>query len=158
MRAGGTGDGAALVPTARIPFIVSMSNLPFPSAQATADTLRSIERSRLRALVARNFELAAPLHATDFQLVTPVGMVLSRSHYLGAVDAGHLVYVAWDPQDIEVRVHGEMAALRYRSTMQVTFGAHQVPKADYWHTDLYEQRDGAWQVVWSQATGVQSAP
>jgi hypothetical protein len=39
--------------------------------------------------------------------------------------------------------------------MQVSFGTHQVPQADYWHTDLYEQRDGTWQVVWSQATTIQ---
>jgi len=25
----------------------------------------------------------------------------------------------------------------------------------YWHTDLYERRDGQWQVVWSHATEIQ---
>ena len=24
----------------------------------------------------------------------------------------------------------------------------------HWHTDLYERRDGRWQVVWSHATGI----
>jgi hypothetical protein len=26
--------------------------------------------------------------------------------------------------------------------------------ARYWHMDVYEQRDGRWQVVWSQATQI----
>lgn len=132
-----------------------MSNHLEPSAHSTADTLRTIERSRVRALVQRNVDLAAPLHAADFQLVTPVGMTLTRAQYLGVIQSGHLVYTSWDPQDIDVRLHDHVAALRYRSSMQVSFGAHQVPRADYWHTDLYEQRDGGWQVVWSQATTIQ---
>jgi hypothetical protein len=123
-----------------------------------ADALRSLERARLRALVARDIEFAASVHAADFQLVTPVGMVLSKVQYLGAIEAGHLVYVSWDPHDIDVRAHERVAALRYRSTMQVTFGAHQVPQAEYWHTDLYEKRSDDWQVVWSQATGIQPTP
>ncbi|CAN7503828.1 nuclear transport factor 2 family protein [Rhizobacter sp. LjRoot28] len=132
-----------------------MSNHLESPAHSTADTLRTIERSRVRALVQRNVDLAAPLHAADFQLVTPVGMTLTRAQYLGAIQSGQLVYTSWDPHDIDVRLHDHIAALRYRSSMQVSFGTHQVPQADYWHTDLYEQRDGTWQVVWSQATTIQ---
>jgi len=120
-----------------------------------ADALRSLERARLRALVERDIDFAAAVHAADFQLVTPVGMVLSKPQYLGAVQAGHLVYASWIPHDMDVRVHGPAAALRYRSTMEVAFGTHRVPRAEYWHTDLYEKRGDAWQVVWSQATGIQ---
>ena len=27
-----------------------------------------------------------------------------------------------------------------------------------WHTDLYEKRDGQWQIVWSQAIAAPGAP
>lgn len=127
-------------------------------AAPDAEALRAIERARVRALVQRNVALAAQWHSPDFQLVTPVGMTLTRDQYLGAIESGHLVYGAWDPQDIDVRLHDEVAALRYRSTMQVSLGTHRVPSADYWHTDLYEQRQGAWQLVWSHATTIQPAP
>jgi len=120
----------------------------------THDALRSLERARLRALVDKDLSFAASVHAADFQLVTPVGMVLSKDQYLGAIAAGQLVYGSWDPMAIDVRLYDHAAALRYRSTMAVTFGAHQVPSAEYWHTDLYEKRGDDWQVVWSQATGV----
>jgi len=118
------------------------------------DDFRSIERARLSALVERNIELAGPLHAADFQLITPIGMSLSKDQYLGAIAAGGLIYNAWDPDQIEVRLYEQVAAIRYQSSMEVTFGSHHVPRAKYWHTDLYEMRDGVWQVVWSQATEI----
>lgn len=120
------------------------------------EALRSIEHRRLAALVGRDIETAGPLHAADFQLITPVGMPLSKAQYLGAIAAGALIYAAWDPQPIEVRLHGEVAAIRYRSSLEVSFGSHHMPRAEYWHTDLYEKRDGAWQVMWSQATEIRS--
>jgi len=106
------------------------------------------------ALVERNVELAGPLHAADFQLITPVGMTFSKDQYLGAIAAGMLTYNAWDPLQIEVRLYENVAALRYQSSMEVTFGPRHIPRAQYWHTDLYEKRGGTWQVVWSQATEV----
>jgi hypothetical protein len=129
-----------------------------PSHAIVGEALRAIERTRLAALVRRDIERARPLHAADFQLITPVGLPLSKDQYLGAIAAGALTYAAWDPQQIEVRWYGQAAALRYRSSLEVTFGAHHVPRADYWHTDLYEQRGGAWQVVWSQATEIRPVP
>lgn len=119
------------------------------------DALRSIERMRVSALVERNVDLARPLHAANFQLVTPIGVTLSKEQYLGAIAAGGLIYKAWDPKQIEVRLYDQVAAIRYQSSLEVIFGPHHVPRAEYWHTDLYEKRDGAWQVVWSQATSIQ---
>lgn len=120
------------------------------------DVLRSIEQKRLAALVERNIEQAGPLHADDFQLITPIGLPLSKEQYLGAIAAGTLIYHTWDPKHIEVRLYERVAVIRYPSSLAVTFGPHQVPITDYWHTDLYEKRDGAWQVVWSQATEIRS--
>ena len=122
------------------------------------ELLRTTEQRRLAALVQKDIALARTFHADDFQLITPVGMPLTKAQYLGAIEAGHLVYGAWDPKQIEVRLYGDAAALRYLSSLEVSFGAHHAPRADHWHTDLYEKRDGTWQVVWSQATRVQPVP
>lgn len=122
------------------------------------ELLRTTEQTRLKALVQKDIALASTLHADDFQLITPVGMPLSKAQYLGAIEAGQLTYLAWEPQRIEVRLYGDTAALRYRSSLEVRFGAHHVPRAEHWHTDLYEKRHGAWQVVWSQATQIQAGP
>lgn len=120
----------------------------------TAELLRQTERDRLRSLVSADLDRARALHAPDFQLITPIGAALSREQYLGAIAAGHIRYLTWEPGDIEVRLYETAAVIRYRAQLEVVFGGHEVPLGDYWHTDLYEQRDGQWSVVWSQATSI----
>lgn len=126
-----------------------------PSSQTSeSDLLRETERARLRALVSADLDQAQRFHASDFQLITPIGVPLSKAEYLGAIAAGQIRYLAWEPGEIEVRLFDGVAALRYRAELEVVFGAQAVPPGAYWHTDLYEKRDGEWMVVWSQATAV----
>ena len=121
-----------------------------------ADELKTIERERLRALVAGDIEVAQRLHADDFQLVTPLGMTLNKQDYLGAIAAGRLKYFSWEPDEIFVRVGADSAVLRYRAKLaNVSPEGKDLPEARlFWHTDFYERRSGRWQVVWSQATAV----
>ena len=121
-----------------------------------AEQLRDIERIRLRALVGADMAVAEPLHAEDFQLITPIGAALSKAEYLGAVAGGHIRYLMWEPGDIAVRLQRSSAVIRYRARLEVVFGGHRVPAGDYWHTDAYERRDGRWMVAWSQATSIVS--
>ena len=125
------------------------------SDTAEMDRIRAVEHRRLRALVEGDMETAMSLHAPDFQLITPIGMPLSREQYLGAVSQGAIKYLTWQPQEIVVRLHEDVALIRYRAALEVIFNGHRVPLSDYWHTDTYERRDGRWLVVWSQATAIQ---
>ena len=118
------------------------------------DLLRHTERSRLRALVAADTQAARALLADDFQLVTPIGSMLSRDEYLGAIAAGHMRYLSWEPGEIAVRLYGNAAVLRYQAQLEINFGGQAVPRSRYWHIDSYERRDGRWQAVWSQATAI----
>ncbi|MFE7721582.1 nuclear transport factor 2 family protein [Nocardia rhizosphaerihabitans] len=120
----------------------------------TEDLIRATERSRLAALVEADIATAAIHHGTEFQLITPIGAALNRDEYLGAVGDGHIDYLVWEPGPISVRLHGDAACLRYQADLEVVFGGHPLPRARYWHTDLYEFLDGRWQVVWSQATQI----
>ena len=127
---------------------------PSPEAELIRDT----ERARLRALVEGDMETAGRLHATEFQLITPIGMALSKNDYLGAIASGQIKYLAWEPGPIAVRHHQSHAVIRYRARLEVVFGGHRVAPGDYWHTDTYEHRDGQWMVVWSQATAISPMP
>ena len=124
-------------------------------AHAEADALRATERERLRSLVSADLTRARQLHADDFQLVNPLGGVLSKEEYLGGIGAGHINYLLWEPEEIAVRPYGEVAVLRYRSSLEIVVQGRHIPRQRYWHTDLYEKRGGQWQVVWSQATGTE---
>jgi hypothetical protein len=122
---------------------------------AEADLIRATERERLRALVEANLVRARQLHADDFQLINPLGGALSKEQYLGGIDSGELDYLFWEPDSIAVRLYDEAAVIRYSSHLEIVVQGRHVPRQRYWHTDLYERRDGQWQVVWSQATEIQ---
>ena len=121
---------------------------------SNADLLREMERARLRALVSADIDQAEYFHAPDFQLLTPIGVALSKQDYLTSIASGQLKYLTWQPGDIAVRLYDGVAVLRYRAQLEVVFDGHKVPLSDYWHTDTYEDRDGHWMVVWSQATAI----
>jgi hypothetical protein len=120
-----------------------------------AEQLRAIEHERLRALVEADVPLASRLHAEDFQLINPMGGSFSKDDYLGAIAAGEIDYLSWEPGTIEVRVFGDAAVIRYQAELQIRVKAMPgAPSGRFWHTDLYEKRNGSWQVVWSQATRI----
>jgi hypothetical protein len=120
------------------------------SAQVPAETaavIRATERQRLRALLKHDFDTANKLHADDFELINPLGEAVSKEDYIDSGDA--FAYKVWKPiSPIRVRVHGDSAVIRYESEIEIHgIGGH------YWHTDLYEKRNGQWKIVWSQTTG-----
>jgi hypothetical protein len=125
-----------------------------PDGQAEAETIRATERERVRALVDADMDVARRLHASDFQLINPVGESFSRDEYLAGVASGRVDYLLWKPEAIEVRYYGSAAVIRYRSELEVAVDGTKVPRRRHWHTDSYEKRDGRWQIVWSQATAI----
>lgn len=124
------------------------------SSIAEMELLRATERKRLQSLVEANMEVANQLHADDFQLINPLGGALSKEQYLGGIASGEINYLVWEPEEIAVRMHGELVILRYQAQMEIIVYGQKTPLHRLWHTDAYEKRDGRWQVVWSQATAI----
>lgn len=73
---------------------------------------------------------------------------------MSAVSTGQVDYIVWQTGEIAVRQKGTQAVIRYRADLQVTVGGRALPRTPHWHIDVYEKRNGKWQVVWSQATRV----
>lgn len=97
-------------------------------------------------------EVANQLHADDFQLINPGGMTLSKEQFLGDVASGFVDFLVWEPKsEIEVRLNGDTAVIRYQSFTDIIVGGER-ETVDVWHTDAYEKRDGQWQIVWEQST------
>jgi len=118
---------------------------------SAASRLPGIERRRLRALADGDVATAAPLHAVDYQLITPNGSAMTRDDYLGDVESGRLPYRVFEPvSDIAVLGDAPVAVLRYQARISFDDG----PGFTCWHTDCYRLRDERWQVVWSQATRI----
>jgi hypothetical protein len=122
--------------------------------RSAADQLRQIERTRLRALVDADTRTAGRLIAANFQLINPGGAPLGRDEYLGAIAAGDIDYLAFEPTSrIVVRRSGESAALRFQVHFDLVVGGTRLTH-EGWITELYERRGGRWQIVWEQATAV----
>ena len=121
-----------------------------------ATVIRELELQRLRSLVDADMDLAERLHADDFQLITPDGSVYTKEAYLGAIGAGELDYLVWEVGEITVRMYGSAAAIRYDdSQFEVVVNGELARTGTLRHTNVYERRNGQWQVVWSQASGGQ---
>jgi hypothetical protein len=98
-------------------------------------------------------EVADQLHADDFQLINPFGGASSKEQYLSSVGSGQVNYRRWEPDEIQVRIYGDAAVIRYQAQIQLLVGG--TPDGGrFWHTDSYEKRDGRWKAVWSQATRI----
>jgi Domain of unknown function (DUF4440) len=123
-------------------------------ARADAADLPAIEQARLQALVDADTATAGSLMADDFELVNPGGGNLSRDDYLGAVEAGFIDYLVFEPASpIDVRRSGDSAVLRFQVSFDLVVAGTRVTHAG-WITELYELRRGQWQIVWEQATAV----
>ena len=121
---------------------------------AQADRLRAIERARLQALVAGDTATAGRYIADDFQLVTPTGDLTTRDDYLGIVEAGIVDYLVFEPASpIEVDLHGDSATVRFQVSFDLMAGDVRLTHKG-WITEIYELRNGTWQIVWEQATAV----
>jgi hypothetical protein len=117
--------------------------------------LPELERMRLLALLAADIDAAAPMHADDYQLVTPNGSEMTKDDYLGAIGSGQLRYRVFEAvSDIAVLGNEPVAVVRYQA--RISFDDR--PGLLCWHTDCYQQRGERWQVVWSQATQIIHPP
>jgi len=136
-------------------FVACASSDPAAPPNSDADSIRALETERLRALVEADIPVADRLHADDFHLVNPSGRTFTKEQYLGGIASGELDYLVFEPEsEIQVRILGESAVVRYRSITEINVGEQYFPPERFWHTDTYEHRDGRWQAVWSQATTI----
>lgn len=120
-----------------------------------SETVVNIERQRLRSLVNRDMAVAERLHASDYQLVTPNGRTLGKTAYLSDVSAKRLEYLVFEPEsEISILTSGALVVLRYIARIVLSVGLDEKQEFRAWHTDAYENRDGHWLAVWSQATTI----
>lgn len=121
--------------------------------------LRRTEAARLKALVETGAEVMERLHAADFELVNPYVEVYSRAEYLSQIMSGQLNYTVWEPGEMSVRAYPSAAVIRYEDKeFEAEFDGKVASRGRLYHADLYEKREGQWQIVWSHASGGKLRP
>ncbi|GIE97251.1 hypothetical protein Ari01nite_47160 [Paractinoplanes rishiriensis] len=125
-----------------------------PRMSVTVGILRELECRRLRGLVDADESVLEALHDPEFVLVHPGGGVWSRAFYLGGVLSGEIDYRRFEPDsEIDVRVDGGLAVVRYRSVIDIQVRGQQGGTLACWHMDCYRYGP-TWRVLWSQATEI----
>jgi hypothetical protein len=143
--------------TASLAFVLTTAGGRADAAGAAGSDqdLAALERSRLQALVDADVATAEDLMSSDFELVNPGGATLARDDYLGAVGAGIIDYLVFEPASaIDVRRFGSSAMLRFEVRFDLVIGGELRLTHGGWITELYELRGGRWKIVWEQATAI----
>lgn len=152
--------------------VVAALLLPLPAVATTkgdhskgasksrqAERLRQTEQKRLQALVDADVAVAGTLIANDFELINPLGEVLTREAILGGVGAGAVDFLSDTvTSQIKVRLHGNTAVLRYQHTIDIAVAGIGHLTHSAWTTALYERREGNWQIVWEQTGAIGPLP
>lgn len=129
-----------------------MNHTPLEEKDPSEEFFRALELRRTRALVDQDMQTLQELHAPDYELITPAGIVLNRKRYLEAVEREPF-YSGWEAGEIAFRISAELTILRYQARLRFPSGK----ELHCWHTDAYQNQDGAWRAVWSQATEIKQA-
>jgi hypothetical protein len=148
-----------LAATAAVVVAATGAARPADASAAQAE-IRALVIMRDRALVDADMAALKKIHASDYQLITPDGSVLSRAGFLHSVASGDLNYLTFRPvSHIQVLLLGnDAAAVRYESKIDIVVAGIGRLTNENWHTDLYERRSGHWQVAWSQTTPIGGLP
>ena len=129
------------------------------STSRQAERLRQTEQKRLQALVDADVAVAGTLIANNFELINPLGEVLTRGDVLGGVGSGALDFLSDTvTSQIKVRVHGNTAVMRYQHTVDIAVAGIGHLTHPAWTTALYERRKGNWQIVWEQTGAIGPLP
>ena len=149
--------GTALVLVAAVVALLVGSRSGEESRGSTSEAghLREIERTRLHALVNGDTVTARRLIARDFRVINPAGAMSGREDYVDALESGVIDYRVFRPSSpITVRLSGDTAVLRFRANFDLTAGGDTRVTHQGWVTELYERREGDWQITWEQATAI----
>jgi len=129
------------------------------STSGQTEQLRQLEQKRLQALVDADVAVAGALTASDFELINPLGELLTRDTFLGAVGSGAIDFLSNElTSQIRVRLHGNTAVLRFRHTIDIQVAGIGHLTHPAWNTALYERRNGRWQIVWEQTGAIGPLP
>jgi hypothetical protein len=123
------------------------------TASPAGEQVRTLERTRLKAMVDADTTTVGRLLAADFQGINVAGVNDGRSGTLATIGGG-VDFVSITPvTSIKVRLYGNTAVARFEVAFVVVAGPDRVEHRG-WFTDLLEKRAGNWQLVWSQTTAV----
>jgi uncharacterized protein (TIGR02246 family) len=140
------------------PAVATASAAPQPTATSGSsaseeEAVLSFEREWTEAMIGKDAAALDRILADDFTEIDPMGMTHTKEAALANAKSGDLVFESFTPRDMKARVYGDTAVVTGLSTVKGTHKGQDI-SGDYRFTDTLVKRNGRWQAVASQATGV----
>ena len=119
--------------------------------QEIAQLMRQLEEAHRRGDAA----FFDRVYANEFSAITPSGEVVSRTAVLQMWKSGTLKYESYDYDDVGVRVYEDAAVVTNRLTRKGRIKGQEA-SGQFRQTRVFVKRDGNWQLVATQVTGLAS--
>ena len=91
----------------------------------------------------------------DYEFITGIGAVLSKSDAMQARKSGDIKYSALEATDQKVRVHGNTAIFTATTNVKGTFKGNDI-SGTYRTTQIWVKEGGGWKLANTQSTKVQA--
>jgi ketosteroid isomerase-like protein len=115
--------------------------------------LLQIEKEWSDALVQRDTTKLDQILADEFEGVIPTGEVWTKETALMLVKTGTLALTSVELADMKVRVYGDTAVVTGRGLYKGKYKGGDISSDERW-SDVFVKKNGRWQCVASQSTGI----
>jgi ketosteroid isomerase-like protein len=115
--------------------------------------VRELEDRIAAAVVARDVGFVERVWAEEFVYTGVRGEVKKKADILAEIKAGELVFDVLKFDDVRVQVYGDAAVATGRATTKGR-SPQGVISGEFRYTRVYVKREGKWQLVAFQGTGI----
>ena len=109
-----------------------------------------LERAFLAACRDADAQRLETLMADRFVFTDPKGLNFTKAEWLSDLRSGDFRFDAIEADDIQVTVRGDIASVTVRLRIRAK-SKKALYSGEYSAMDVYERRDGAWQIILSTA-------
>jgi uncharacterized protein (TIGR02246 family) len=122
-----------------------------PAASATEDAVRAADAARIKAFIAADRTALGSLLGEDLTYTHSSGKLDGKAAIIDAITSGKTQYHSMTPEDVVVRLYGDVAILTGLAAVNVTNDG-KLLDLKLRFTSVYAKRDGRWQFVAWQST------
>lgn len=113
---------------------------------ATAQSALEFQSTRFNAMVEEDIESLEQFLADDLTYSHTTGWTETKSEFLATVESRKIDYVSMSPEDVEVRIYGDVAVMTGQSRMQGIVGDRKVCLTIRF-LDVSRRAGDSWQLI-----------
>ena len=122
--------------------------------QGAEQQIRDLERQINAAVVSGDLHVFERLLADDFTHTNQTGKFRTRREWLSNHKPGQSPYVAYDVDDMNIRVYGDTVVVTARTTPKGRDSKGNSITGQYRYLRVWAKRDGQWRAVAFQGTRI----